>query len=134
MRQNWIGLAVLPVVLAACGTSSYRPESEPVPSVSVTTLVAGWENKFSVDWNVVEGRDSSRVVEGYVQSQYGEGAQPVRLLVQALDNSGDVASQRIMWISGGLAGFGRAFFRSPQLPAADHYRVTVWDYTIKTKP
>jgi hypothetical protein len=31
--------------------------------------------------------------------------------------------------SGGVNGFGRAYFAVAQMPAADKYRVTVWDYT-----
>src|SRR5437660_394309 len=54
----------------------------------------------------------------------------VRLLAQALDPSGAVVGQRIAWVPGGVSGFGRAYFEIPHLPATDHYRVSVWDFSF----
>ncbi len=70
-----------------------------------------------------------RVYEMYVHNNHGEFALSVRLLAQALDQSGAVVGQRIEWVPGGITGFSRAYFEVPHLPPADTYRVSVWEYT-----
>ena len=42
--------------------------------------------------------------------------------------------QRIQAIPGGVGGFGRAYFTVPNLPQANSYRVSVWDYTWFQSP
>ncbi len=100
------------------------------PSASTTTLMAGWEQKFKLDWTVETEPGGTHRIRGYVVSQYGQHADPLRVLGQALDTSGAVVGQRIAWVPGGVAGFGRTYFEIPSLPSADNYRVTVWDYSI----
>lgn len=68
-------------------------------------------------------------VSGYLYNHHGESALNVRLLAQALDRAGAVIGQRIEVVPGGVNGFGRAYFTVAQVPAADKYSVTVWDYT-----
>ena len=121
-----LGLGLIAVVTAACGTTSHSL----TPSSSVTTLMAGWEHHFTLDWTVEPEQGAARTLRGYVYSKYGGAAEPVRLLGQALDPSGVVLGQRIAWVPAGVGGFGRAYFEVPHLPLADKYRVTVWDYTF----
>jgi hypothetical protein len=118
---------VLAVVLAACGltTTSY-----PIDSTATTTLIPGWERYFTVEWTAGPNRGGVRRLDGYVYNRYGEYAFDVRLLVQALDSSGKVVSQRVAWGPTGVGGFGRAYFDVGNLPAADHYQVFVWDYRL----
>jgi hypothetical protein len=54
----------------------------------------------------------------------------VRLLVQALDDTGAVVARRIWAIPGGVGGGQRAYFEVPDLPTAREYRVYVWDYSL----
>jgi hypothetical protein len=35
-----------------------------------------------------------------------------------------------VWGPAGVGGFGRAYFNVRNLPAADHYLVSVWDYRL----
>ena len=77
------------------------------------------------------GEGDTRRVSGHVSSQHGEYAEPVRVLAQALDPSGAVTGQRIVWVPGGIGGFGRGYFEIPDLPPASNYRITVWDYTYR---
>jgi hypothetical protein len=70
----------------------------------------------------------SRRLSGYVENTYGEAAAKVQLLGQALSQSGDVVGQRLQWVHGAIPGFGRVYYEIPGMPAADHYRVTVWSY------
>lgn len=121
-----LGVSLIMVLTAACGPTSRAL----TPSGSVTTLMAGWERHFTLDWTVEPEQGGTRRLRGYVHSQHGEFAERVRLLGQALDPSGVVIGQRIEWVPGGVGGFGRVYFEVPRLPPADTYRVTVWDYTF----
>lgn len=38
--------------------------------------------------------------------------------------------RRVFFTLAGVSGFGRAYFEIPHLPAADHYRVSVWDFSF----
>lgn len=126
MRKSIRAIAALSMIVVsttACGAL----DGHPVPSDATTdTLTPGWERRFTLDWSV-EAAPHSRI-EGYVVSHYGTAAEPVRVLAQALDASGTVVGQRIAVVPGGVGGFGRAYFEIRELPAADRYRVTVWDY------
>ena len=121
-----IGLGLVALTAAACGTVS----GGMTPSASTTTLMAGWERKFTLDWTVEREPDDARRVRGYISSQFGQNVEPVRILALALDPSGAVVGKRVEWVPGGVPGLGRRYFEVPHLPAADHYLVTVWDYTI----
>ena len=123
-------LGLIAATLTACGTAS----SYLTPSGSTTTLMAGWERHFAIDWTVEPEQDGGRRIRGYVTSKYGEYAEPLRLLAQALDPSGGVIGQRIVWVPGGVNGFQRAYFEVPHMPPAAQYRVSVWDYSLHQSP
>lgn len=118
-------LALLAVAMTACQTSS----SYLYPTGSNTTLMAGWEQHFALEWTAEPEQGGARQVSGYIYNLHGEHAMKLRLLAQALDPAGAVVSQRVEWVPTGVNGFGRAYFLVPHLPAANEYRVTVWDYT-----
>ncbi len=122
------GLVALAVT--ACGTAG----GYLAPSGPNSTLMAGWENRFTLDWTVESEPGPSHRVRGYISSQHGESAEPVRILAQALDSSGAVVGQKIGWVLGGVNGFQRAYFEVANLPPAAAYRVSVWDYTLLESP
>jgi hypothetical protein len=124
------GLGMIAVAAAGCATGS----SHLTPSGSTTTLTAGWEYKYTLDWSVEPAPTDTRRLRGYITSQHGELTLTMRVLGQALDASGNVLGQRIDWVPGGVAGFGRAYFEIAHLPVAHDYRVTVWDYTLLQSP
>ena len=119
-----IGLIV--VLSAACTTTGAAP---PAGSLRYNTLMAGWEKHFRIDWTATDQSPTTRTVSGYVYSQNGEFATQLRVLAQAVDSSGAVIGQRIGYVPGGVGGFGRAYFVVSNMPIADTYRVSVWDYT-----
>jgi hypothetical protein len=122
--------AALAAVVAGCGiTTEYT-----VPSGVITTLMPGWERFFSVKWTAEPERGGTRDIDGYISNTYGEYASQVRLLVQARDASNAVVDQKIVWVPFGVGGFGRTYFDAGKLPAADHYEVSVWDYTFNQAP
>ena len=121
-----LGLGFVAVAVISCGAvSSYL-----TPSGSTTTLMAGWEHRFTVDWSADPESGGGRRIRGYVTSQHGEYADRLRLLAQALDASGAVVGQKIVYVPAGIAGFQRAYFEILSVPSSDHYRVSVWDYSL----
>ena len=120
-----VGLIV--VALAGCGLALDYPAP---PTGSMVTLMPGWERYFSLQWTAGPEREGSRRLDGYVVSHYGDYAADLRLLVQSRDASDAVVAQRIVPVTTGVGGFGRAYFDIRNLPAADHYQVFVWDYRL----
>jgi hypothetical protein len=100
----------------------------PPPSMTATTLTAGWEQNFSFEWTATEQSQSSRKAAGYVYNKNGEYAINLRVLARAVDASGAVVAQRIVSVPGGVGGFGRAYFEVPNLPVTASYQVSIWDF------
>jgi len=117
-------ISLVATTTAACATSGDTP-----PPGSYNTLMSGWEHHFSIDWTASDQSATTRNVSGYVYNQNGESATSLRVLAQAVDATGTVVGQRIAYVPGGVGGFGRAYFVVSNLPVADNYRVSVWDYT-----
>ena len=128
MNMLRLGLLIdlIVTLCAACATTGAAP---PPASTQYNTLMAGWEKHFAIDWTAAEQGPGTRTVTGYVYNQNGEFATHLRVLAQAVDSAGAVVGQRIGYVPGGVGGFGRAYFVVSNLPVADTYRVSVWDYT-----
>lgn len=126
MKRSALALLIVAIALDA-GCTSTNPNLN--PSSTTTTLMAGWEQHFAIEWAAADQGPNTRRVSGYVYNQHGEAATQIRVLAQALDPSGAVVGQRIAYVLGGVGGFGRAYFDVPNLPATPAYRVSVWDYT-----
>jgi hypothetical protein len=127
MKVIRFGLLVglIATMSAACAGTG----AEPPLGMTATTLTAGWEHHFTLEWAAADQSESSRKVAGYVYNHHGESAIRLRVLAQAVDSGGVVVGQRIAFVHGGVGGFGRAYFEVPNLPAAASYRVSIWDYT-----
>ncbi len=125
-------LAMLACVLA---TSGCGPGAAGVmPSASVTSTTPSWENWFTLDWRAERDVSGAARVDGYLYNTYGRAATDVRLLAQALDESGNVIAQRLQWVPGGVPQLGRAYFEIPGLPPAPEYRVSVWSFDFIQTP
>ena len=101
----------------------------PEPGITTTTLMLGWEQHFTIEWTPVDQAPSTRKITGFVYNNYGSYATRLRVLAQAIDSAGGVVGQRIEYVPEGVGGFGRTYFEVPGLPATEHYRVSIWDYT-----
>ena len=99
----------------------------PVPSASTTSAHPEWQHYFKISYDV-QPQGEARRVSGYIVNEYGVAMKNVQLLVQALDPSENVVTQRLAWVPGGVPGFGRSYFQIGGLPATDKYRVTVWSF------
>ena len=120
-------VGVLAAMTAACANVSTG--AAPPPSMTATTLMSGWERWFTLEWAADPGRNGTQRVTGYISNRKGEFAQDVRVLAQAVDQSGSVIGQRIASVPGGVGGLSRVYFEVPNLPVASTYRVSVWDFT-----
>lgn len=93
----------------------------------LTPLVAGWEQFFKVEWSADE-RKGKPVVSGRVKNDWGIPARNIRLLVDALDSSGQVVSQRVGWLGSDLPPGISAYFEVPMPERAPAYRVSVFAF------
>jgi hypothetical protein len=129
MKAIRLGLLITVMSTMSAACASYGPS----PSTT-TTLMSGWEHHFSIDWTAAEQSQSSRKVSGYIYNNHGELATHLRVLAQAIDPAGAVVGNRIAYVPGGVGGFGRVYFEVPNLPVAQSYRVSIWDYTWFQSP
>ena len=118
-------LGVIALTLSAC----LGPD-QVAPTTAFTTLMPGWETKFSLTWDVQDVGGGSRRVYGRVTSLYGQYAEPFTLLGQALDSADKLVDQRVQRVPGGVPGFTTTYFEFVRMAAADHYKVTVWSYSF----
>lgn len=93
----------------------------------LTPLVVGWERFFTISSETVRSAGATRVA-GYLTNEAGFKAQRVRLLIDGLDASGQVAGQSIAFVpSPGPGPSGRVYFDEPA-PAGVGHRVSVFAY------
>src|SRR5258706_9994028 len=101
-----------------------------------TPLVLGWERFFTITSETVQSGGRAQVA-GTVVNESGFAAQRVQLLVEGLDQSGQVISQSVVWLGHGVGPGGRAYFDVPAPPGVRH-RVSVfafdWVQTALTAP
>jgi hypothetical protein len=121
MLRLAVAILVLVPLVAGCAGAGMTPSS------SVTTAVQGWESWLRLDWTA-QARPPGQHIDGYVTSTYGSPVYDVRILAQALDGGGNVVDQRIVWLPGIVPPLERAYFRVGAMPAASHYRLTVWSF------
>jgi len=110
---------------AGCASTETMPAAA-VPAHELRSLVPGWERFFTIDWQPGD-RKGRRILSGAVHNHYGAAASHVQLLVEALDDKGDVVSQRAVWLGDSIGPFDTAHFDVPVEPAAN-YRVTIFAY------
>jgi hypothetical protein len=89
-------------------------------------LVAGAEQHLAVDWRP-EPRADGAIVWGYVTNHSPYTFDQVRVLVEALEPTGQILDQRVVWAPGLLGSWGRNYFEAPMI-AAHSYRVRVFSY------
>jgi hypothetical protein len=90
-------------------------------------LMTGWERYFRLDWSTAthQGRP---VVYGHVRNEWGVAAVNVRLLVEGLDEQGQIANQTIGWLGTLLTPGTTAAFEVPVNARAPRYRVSVFAF------
>ena len=97
------------------------------PAAMLQPLTVGWERYFTLDWQAGE-RHGQAVVYGHIFNNAGFTAANVRLLVEGLDDKGQVLSQSIGWLGTQLTAGTTAPFEVPAAARASTYRVSVFAF------
>jgi hypothetical protein len=104
----------------------------PAPAVALEPLDTGWERHFALSWAPAQ-RAGQPVVSGKIDNVSPYTFDRLRVLVEALDESGRVTARRVAWVPGILGGSGHHWFEIPMEPAA-RYRVRVFSYERLESP
>ncbi len=87
-----------------------------------------WERIFKISWQTDE-KKGRPVVEGYIVNASPYTIGQVQLLVDALDENGNIIAQKVTWLpSDALEPFGRAYFEVPAPAPAARYQVRVYSF------
>ena len=114
-----VSTAVLAMLLLCLGAGAVRAQ---IQTRSV-------DSDLRVEWTGSEDRRGRPIVSGYVYNQRAGGyAVSVRLRVQALDGSGQVAGSTIGYVLGEVPPSNRAYFEIKAPAKAASYRVTIESY------
>jgi hypothetical protein len=114
-----VSTAVLAMLLLCLGAGAVRAQ---IQTRSV-------DSDLRVEWTGSEDRRGRPIVSGYVYNQRAGGyAVSVRLRVEALDGSGQVAGSTIGYVLGEVPPSNRAYFEIKAPAKAASYRVTIESY------
>ena len=97
------------------------------PAARLEPLMAGWEHYFTLNWQAGQ-RDGRAVVYGHIANNWGFAAANVRLLVDGVDDRGDIVSQTITWLGTQLTPGTTAPFEVAVDGQAPSYQVSVFAY------
>jgi hypothetical protein len=97
------------------------------PSHLLQPLAVDWASYFTVEWQATP-QDGRALVSGKVTNTTGWGARRIQLLVEGVDPTGQVVSQRVVWLGVDLPSTSHAFFEVPVVPTSTSYRVQVFAF------
>jgi hypothetical protein len=118
-RVRRVSTAVLAMLLLCLGVGAARAQ---IQARSV-------DSDLRVEWTGSEDRRGRPIVSGYVYNQRAGGyAVSVRLRVEALDGSGQVAGSTIGYLLGEVPPSNRSYFEIKAPAKAASYRVTIESY------
>lgn len=126
-------LAAEALLLATVGPAHAQSSSVPNQDAErtsgfLTTLNPGWDQFFKLDWAPATRHGTTRI-EGRILNEGIFSAARIRLLVDALDGSGNVVGQRLVWLlSPELTPGTRGYFDLPIPAPAVSYRVSVYSF------
>jgi hypothetical protein len=110
----WVALALtLALPAAGVGTAGAQRASSPL------------ESYLRVEWTVEPAKGGGQRVVGYVYNDRDVWAANVRLLVEALDASGQAVGSTLVSVYGEVPPRNRSYFEAPLPLAGSSYRVTV---------
>jgi hypothetical protein len=118
-ETRWLRILALSVLFVAATPAIVRAQE-------LRPLVWGSEQHFTVTWDAVQRQGRERVA-GYVYNRSPYRFGNVRVLVDSVDASGRIVSQRVSWVLGELGADSRLSFEVSATPAAS-YRVSIFSY------
>lgn len=115
-RARGVSTAVLAVLLISLGAGAPRAQVQ----------TRSDDSDLRVEWTGSEDRRGRPVVSGYIYNQRpGSYAVSVRLRVEALDGSGQVAGSTIGYVLGEVPPSNRSYFEIKAPAKAASYRVMI---------
>lgn len=95
----------------------------------LSPLVVTWERYFTLNsqWTQAGGRP---IVHGTIRNDADCGTRRIQLLVEGLDATGAVVSQRIEWLGTALQPGERTYFEFPAGGPVTSYRVSVFAFDL----
>ena len=89
---------------------------------------SGIDPRLRLDWEAGQRKSGRPEITGYVYNDYGRAAVHVRLLVEALDGSGQVIDRTYGFVFGAVLGFGRTPFAVVLRNEGASYRISVTSF------
>jgi hypothetical protein len=102
----------------------------PVAPASLSPLVVDWQRYFTINWQVTQ-KNGRSLVAGTVLNTSTCGAKRVQLLIDALNSSGGLIDQRVVWLGLDLNAGGHAYFEAPTTASAASHKVSVFAFEVK---
>lgn len=131
MHRIWMWPMVVAVLALSqgCGQATWQGQTDG----RMEPLVVGWEQIFKLDWQSGDLRERP-MVWGYINNDSPYAVTRIQLLVDALDDAGQVVGQRVGWVTGSMGAFSRRYFELPAPQAAARYRVRVFAFDRLESP
>ena len=122
-------VVVLALVMSSGSVALTAHLSNSASAATYEPMVLGWERYFSITWEPFDRR-GVHYVGGYVDNTFGLPARRIQLLVDGLDASGSVVSQKVTWLGSDLNPGTHAYFetRAPEPGTAYRVRVFAFDW------
>jgi hypothetical protein len=95
-----------------------------IPSATAQVMLPTLTSYLRVDF-AAESKGGRPRLTGYVYNTWEKWATDVRLLVEALDEAGQVVGSRPLSVYGKVPPGGRSYFDAPLTATGASYRVTV---------
>jgi len=89
---------------------------------------SGIDLRLRLEWELARTRSGQPEIRGYIYNSYMRAANNVRLLVETLDESGQVVESTYGWVFGIVPVFSRAPFDVPLKRAGASYRISVTSF------
>jgi hypothetical protein len=86
-----------------------------------------WASSFTIESQATP-QDGRALVWGTVTNTSGWRARRIQLLVEGLDATGQVVSQRVVWLGVDVPASSHAYFEVPVAPTSASYRVQVFAF------
>ncbi len=96
-----------------------------------TISPSGIDARLRLDWEVGQTRGGCPEVQGYVINDNMRPAMSVRLLVETLDNNGQVTDRTYGFVVGAVPALSRGPFIVAVKTGGASYRISIIDFTWK---
>ena len=118
MAIRWLGSA-----LAGCLVTAAVLLGAGEVAKATTQTPLGYD--LRADWDVTVAKSGKPVVSGYIHNGRPYGVARMRLLIESLDDSGQVVGKTVGYVDTGMGPFGRTYFETRVDKPGAAYRVVL---------